>query len=93
MQLMALLLATIADPRPGQWDPDPDWFEEHCPVCGEESLEGDILPRALNIEFKKWVERYEDGILVLRRITIPLICHCWFHRDCLRTYEGRTGGA
>ena len=24
---------------------------------------------------------------------MPMSITCWFHRECLRTYEGRTGGA
>ena len=93
--LLAQLMASLV-PRAGLWDPDPDWFDEfpHCPVCGQPSLEGDILPRYLMIEFKKWVEaRNEDGLYFLKQVTIPLVVKAWFHRECLRTYEGRTGGA
>ena len=90
-------LMTPPDPRAGQWDPDPDWFNDgencHCIVCGQPSNEGDILPREVTIEFKKWVERYEDGILVLKRVIIPLEVNCRFHRECLRTYAQRTGGS
>ena len=92
--LLAQLMAELTI-RAGQWDPDPDWFEEHCPVCGEESLEGDIERRVITIEFKKWVEQYENGgrAIVLRRKIIRLDVTCWFHTACLDIYVTRTGGA
>ena len=90
---------------PGKWDPDPDWFGTvvngtltggHCPVCGQERIEGivfDIEERVIKIEFKKWVEHYDDGIWLVKPKIIPMDVRCWFHAECWDIYARRTGGA